>query len=131
LSKLKIKCNNFENGCQQIVSFGSLSEHLNHCDHKPVTIEMEQKEEPVVQEGIQRLNIYNRIMRIIITLIILIAIVLIALKILMFIMTKNIMSIIAYILEMILKAILIIITLSITNTIVINSIKNLYKLIRG
>jgi hypothetical protein len=49
-SKLKIKCNNSYNGCQEIVSFGSLSEHLNHCNHKRVIIIIKQSEENDGQE---------------------------------------------------------------------------------
>jgi len=35
LSKLKIKCDNSDKGCQQVIDLGSLSSHLIVCDFRP------------------------------------------------------------------------------------------------
>jgi hypothetical protein len=44
LSKLRIKCNYSENECQEILSFGSLSEHMKQFRNNNYELEMDENE---------------------------------------------------------------------------------------
>ncbi len=118
LSKLKIKCNNSENGCQQIVSYGSLSEHSKYCHHKRSGIvrNVEQSDETNGQERERsEIDTFS-----IIATLIMIAILILIVKILTIIITPIItilMNIMINVMELILTiitSILIIITSMLT-----------------